>query len=198
MKLDFEVTPEVLVPNPDTEVLVLRAIDWARERGRPLRAADVGTGSGCIAVALAHYAPELEILASDDEPAALAVARRNVAAHGLESRINLVESDLLDRLPVDLDLVCANLPYLAESGELPPEVLAQPHHALFAPESGSALVRRLLREAPGHLAPGGAVLLELDQAVAGALGKELTHYAGHRFLRDLQGQVRVLEAPATG
>jgi release factor glutamine methyltransferase len=194
MKLDFEVTPDVLVPNPDTEVLVLRAIAWAQERGGALRVADVGTGSGCVAVALAHYVPELELWASDDDPAALAVAERNLAAHDLAARVAVVLGDLLEPLPGDLDLVCANLPYLAEGSALPPEVLAQPRHALFAAEGGSALVRRLLREAPRHLSQGGLVLLEVDPGVADAVADELQSYASHRFHRDLQGHVRVLEA----
>src|ERR1700704_5553462 len=83
MGLDFEVTPAVLVPNPDTEVLVQRAVELAREAKRPLRVADVGTGSGCIAIAVAHYAPNADIVASDVSPEALEVAGRNVEAHGL-------------------------------------------------------------------------------------------------------------------
>jgi len=197
MKLDFEVTPEVLVPNPDTEVLVLRAIAWARERAGPLRVADVGTGSGCIAAALAHYVPELEIWASDDDLGALTVARRNLATHGLASRVTVVQGDLLEPLPADLALICANLPYLAEDSQLPPEVVAQPRHALIAADAGTALVRRLLREAPSHLSAGALVLLEVDPGIATAVVDELGSYASHRFHRDLQGQVRVLEA-ATG
>src|SRR5207248_11541132 len=99
MNLDFEVTPDVLVPNPDTEVLVQRAVAWARERGGPVRAADVGTGSGCIAVALAHYAPETTVWASDDSAAALAVAARNVRAHGLAERVTLLEGGPPEPLP---------------------------------------------------------------------------------------------------
>jgi release factor glutamine methyltransferase len=198
MKLDFEVNPDVLVPNPDTEVLVLRAIAVARERGRTLRVADVGTGSGCIAVAIAHYVPELELWASDDDAAALEVARRNVTAHGLGSRVRLLQGDLLEPLPANLDLICANLPYVPEGSELPPEVVAQPGHALFAPEGGAALLRRLLRQAPGHLSAGGAVLLELDPGIADAVAEELSPYATHRFHRDLQGHVRVLEATLAG
>src|SRR5919199_1986241 len=114
MKLEFQVTPAVLVPNPDTEVLVLRAIAWARERGGRVRVADVGTGSGCIAVAVAHYVPEAEVWASDDDPEALEVASANVRAHALDSRVTLLEGDLLAPLPSGLDLVCANLPYLDE------------------------------------------------------------------------------------
>jgi release factor glutamine methyltransferase len=194
MKLDFEVNPQVLVPNPDTEVLVLRAISWARDRGGRGRVADVGTGSGCIAVALAHYVRGVEVWATDDDPAALAIAERNVAAHDLTSRVALLEGDLLDPLPGDLDLICANLPYLAEGMERPPEVLAQPHHSLFAPEGGAGLIRRLLRQAPAHLAQGGGVLLEIDESTLKAIEEELSLFSTHRLHRDLQGQVRVLEA----
>jgi release factor glutamine methyltransferase len=194
MKLDLEVTPAVLVPNPDTEVLVQRAVSWARDRGGPIRVADVGTGSGCIAVAIAHYVPEATIFASDDDAAALEVAERNVRAHGLADRVTLLQGDLVDPLPGGLDLVCANLPYVAEGTELPPEVTAQPAHALFAGEGGAALVRRLLGAAPSRLVPGGALLTEIDPSLREALLGGLEGYAGHRFHRDLGGHLRVLEA----
>jgi len=194
MNLDFEVTPDVLVPNPDTEVLVQRAVSWARERGGPVRVADVGTGSGCIAVAVAHYLPEARVWAGDDDDAALAVAERNVCAHGLGDRVTLVQGDLLAPFPDGLDLVCANLPYVAEGTPLAAEVLAQPGHALFAAEGGAALLRRLLGGAPARLAPGGAVLTEVDPSVQEAALGALEGYAGHRYHRDLGGHVRVLEA----
>jgi release factor glutamine methyltransferase len=194
MKLDFEVTPGVLVPNPDTEVLVQRAVAWARERGGPVRVADVGTGSGCIAVAVAHYVPEASVWASDDDPAAVAVAERNVRAHGLGDRVTVAEGDLLAPLPDALDLVCANLPYVAEGASLPPEVLAQPAHALFAAEGGAGLIKRLLGAAPAKLVPGGVLLAEIDPSLRDALLGGLEGYAGHRFHRDLGGHLRVLEA----
>jgi release factor glutamine methyltransferase len=197
MTLDFEVTPAVLVPNPDTEVLVEHAVTLARalvEGGRTeVRIADVGTGSGCIAIAVAHFVPEARVWASDDDDAALEVAARNVARHELGDRVKLVRGDLLAPAPGDLDLVLANLPYVAPGAELPREVLAEPAHALFAEDGGSALVNRLLAEAPGHLATGGVVLAELDEAVAGRL-IPLDGYAGHELRRDLAGHVRVLEA----
>ena len=192
MKLDFEVTPDVLVPNPDTETLVLRAVAWARERGGAVRVADVGTGSGCIAVAIAHFVPEASVWAGDDDAAALAVAERNVRAHGLTERVRLLQGDLLEPFPSGLDLVCANLPYVAEEAPLPAEVLAQPRRALVAADRGTALVRRLLAEAPPRLAPGGAVLVEIDPAIEPAL--DFGGYRGHRLHRDLAGHVRVLEA----
>jgi release factor glutamine methyltransferase len=194
MKLDFEVTPDVLVPNPDTEVLVQRAVSWARERGGPVRVADVGTGSGCIAVAVAHYVPEAVVWASDDDPGALAVAERNVRMHGLANRVTILQGDLVAPLPDGLDLVCANLPYVAEDAALPPEVLAQPRHALRAAEGGAALIKRLLKAAPAKLAGGGAVLAEIDGSLRESLLCGLEGYAGHRFHRDLAGRLRVLEA----
>jgi release factor glutamine methyltransferase len=194
MKLDFVVTPDVLVPNPDTEVLVQRAVAWCRERGGPVRVADVGTGSGCIAVAVARYVDGATVWAGDDDPAALAVAGRNVRAHGLEDRVTLVEGDLLGPFPGGLDLVCANLPYVSEEAALPPEVTAQPRHALLAAEGGAALIRRLLGEAPARLASGGALLVEMEPGQREALLGGLEGYAGHRFHNDLGGRLRVLEA----
>ncbi len=195
MSLDFQVTPAVLVPNPDTEVLVQRAVAVAREESRPLRVADVGTGSGCIAIAVAHYAPNTEVWASDISREALDVAERNVAAHDLGQRVHLVCGDLLEPLPGTFDLICANLPYLAAAARLPREVVAQPPAALYAEGEGAGLVARLLDEAPGKLNPGGRVLAELDQSIlAGASAAANRGFAAHRVHRDLGGHERVLEA----
>ena len=195
MGLDFEVTPDVLVPNPDTEVLVQRAVAIARDSERPLRVADVGTGSGCIAVAVAHYAPNTEVWASDVSGAALAVAARNAARHGVATRVHIVEGDLMSVLPGELDLVCANLPYLAAATKLPAEVTAQPAGALHAAEGGAALVTRLLEEAPARLKPGGRLLAELDPSIVGAASEVAgRQFAGFRIHRDLGDHDRVLEA----
>ncbi len=195
MGLDFEVTPDVLVPNPDTEVLVQRAVAIAREAERSLRVADVGTGSGCIGIAIAHYAPATEVWASDISPEALVVAARNVARHQLADRVHLEQGDLMQPLSGEFDLVCANLPYVAVRSILPAEVVAQPARALYAEQDGAALVTRLLQEAPARLKPKGRVLAELDPAIA-ALASESAdrNFAGHRLHRDLGGQERVLEA----
>jgi release factor glutamine methyltransferase len=195
MGLDFLVTPAVLIPNPDTEVLVQRAVEIARDAGRPLRLADVGTGSGCIAIAVAHYAPNVQVVASDLAPDALEVAARNVAAHGLVDRIQLVCGDLMAPLTGSFDLVCANLPYVAAGSVLAPEVVAQPAHALYADEDGSALVKRLLAEAPARLNAGGRALAELDPSMAAsAIDTANQNFAGHRIHLDLAGHQRVLEA----
>lgn len=194
MKLDFEVTSAVLVPNPDTEALVQRAVSWARERPGVLRIADVGTGCGCIAVSMAHYVPQAVVWASDIDEAALAVAERNVRAHGLTDRVTLLCGDLLAPIPGGLHLVCANLPYVGCGTALPAEVVAQPAHALYAEDGGAALVKRLLGQAPAKLVPGGAVFAEIDPSLQQALMGALEEYAGHRLHRDLGGRVRVLEA----
>ena len=195
MALDFEVTPAVLVPNPDTEVLVQRAVAIARESDRRLRVADVGTGSGCIAVALAHYAANVEVWAGDISGEALEVAEHNVAKHGLDSRVHLGCGDLLDPLPGAFDLVCANLPYVHPATELPAEVMAQPAGALFAEDGGAALVVRLMRVAPGRLAPGGRVLAEIDPAILEAVQHAAREsFTEVRVHRDLGGHERVVEA----
>src|ERR1700730_9300219 len=195
MALEFEVTPAVLVPNPDTEVLVQLAVACAREAGRPLRVADVGTGSGCIAVAVAHYAPDVEVWAGDLSPEALEVAARNVARHSLEQRVHLACGDLMEPLPGTFDLVCANLPYLASGYALPAGVLAQPGVALFAGEDGAELVERLLQAAPARLNPGGRVLAEVDPSIlSSVLEIADRNFSGHRTHNDLGGHERVLEA----
>ena len=195
MTLDFEVTPAVLVPNPDTELLVQLAVARARDAGRPLRVADVGTGSGCIAIATAHYSPDVEVWASDISSEALLVAARNVAKNSLEPRIHLACGDLMEPLPGSFDLVCANLPYLVAGVPLPAAVLAQPSVALYAGDGGAALVIRLLETAPARLNPGGRVLLEVDPSILpSVLDVADRNFAGRRVHQDLAGHERVLEA----
>jgi release factor glutamine methyltransferase len=195
MALDFEVTPAVLVPNPDTEVLVQLAVAHAREMGRSLRVADVGTGSGCIAVAVAHYAADVEVWASDISSQALEVAARNVARHSLEQRIHLACGDLMDSIPGTFDLVCANLPYVASGSPLPAEVTSQPSVALYAGGDGAELVMRLLEAAPARLSPGGRVLAEVDPSILSPVLKVADrNFAARRVHHDLGGHERVLEA----
>ena len=195
MALDFEVTPAVLVPNPDTEVLVQRAVALARQSAVPIRVADIGTGSGCIAVAVAHYASNAEVWASDISAEALDVATRNVARHELADRVHLACGDLFDPLPGTFDILCANLPYVAAGARLPAEVTAQPAGALFAGQDGAALVLRLIEAAPAHLSTGGRLLAEIDPAIVvvttEAAGRAFAHHTIHR---DLGGHERVIES----
>lgn len=195
MGLDLEVSPAVLVPNPDTELLVQRGVAIARDAAGPIAAADVGTGSGCIAIALAHFAPAVEVWAGDVSQAALEVAARNVTRLGLTQRIHLSCGDLLESLPGSFDLICANLPYLTAGAALPPEVMAQPRSALFAGGDGQELVVRLFEEAAARLRPGGRVLAEVDPSILPAvLAVAGRRFGMHRVHRDLGGHERLLEA----
>jgi release factor glutamine methyltransferase len=172
--LEFEIDARVLVPRPETELLV----DLARAM-RPAHAArilDVGTGSGCIIVALGVHLPNATLTAADISPAALAVARRNAAKHGLSGRVTFVESDLLSAfqppasniqppassLQPPFDLITANLPYIdrAELARLPVSRY-EPRVALDGGPGGLRLVERLLRQAPACLSPAGTLLLEI-------------------------------------
>lgn len=194
MKLDFEVSPQVLVPNPDTETLVVRAIELLRGIGRPARVADVGTGSGCIAIAIAHYVPEAVVVGSDVSAEALEVARRN-AERLAPGRVELVQGSLLEPVGGELDLICANLPYLPAWAELPAEVRAQPAQALFAGEDGAELVQALIEQAPERLAPGGVLLTEADAQVFARVRPAAERlFVEVRVHRDLGGHERVLEA----
>jgi release factor glutamine methyltransferase len=195
MALDFEVTPAVLVPNPDTEVLVQRAVSIARQASGPLRVADIGTGSGCIAIAIAHYAPGVDVWASDVSREALEVAARNVMRHSVGDRVHLACGDLLDPLPGQFDLICANLPYVAPGTDLPPEVVAQPAGALYAAHDGAAIVLRLLADAPARLNPGGRLLVEVSPGIVAAVTEAaIRAFANHETHRDLGGHERVVEA----
>ncbi len=179
MALDFEVTPAVLVPNPDTEVLVQRAVSIARQAVGPVRVADIGTGSGSIAIAIAHYAPGVEVWASDVSREALALAC----------------GDLLEPLPGQFDLVCANLPYVALGTDLPAEVTAQPAGALYADQDGAALVLRLVEAAPARLNAGGRLLVEVSPEIAAVITEAAGRaFSNHETHRDLGGHERVVES----
>jgi release factor glutamine methyltransferase len=169
--LDFIVSAAVLVPRPETEVLVQRAIDLCRQAGEhPMHVLDIGTGSGCIAVALARYAKNALLVGSDVSADALDVAAENVKQHGLAERIQLVQADCA-AIPPDVvpaggfNLVVSNPPYIsdAEWETLPPNVRChEPRLALTGPGGdGLEMYRRLARETPPVMAPGGRLLAEL-------------------------------------
>jgi release factor glutamine methyltransferase len=198
--LPFRVTPDVLIPRPETEILVERAIDLVRKSGGALRSVlDLGTGSGCIAISLARHLSEAEIFASDLSEAALRVARENADRLGVSDRITFRCGDLFTpwselsaageprKIPPRFDVIVANLPYVSTeaAGTLPAGVRdAEPHAALFAGRDGLDLIRRAVAEAPCRLSPAGHLLLEIgfDQAdkVRGLLSTapwdELTSY----------------------
>ena len=194
--LDFEISPAVLIPRPETELLVERALDWLNTRPGS-RTADVGTGSGCIAVSLLKHNPDVRVITVDRSWEALQIARRNAARHGVEGRAAFLQGDLLTALRGPLDLVCANLPYIPE-GSLPSLQVArhEPHLALDGGPDGLNAIRALIEDAPRWLAPGGLLLLEMqyDQGEA-IVAMAQTFLPGSRttVVPDLAGLPRVIE-----
>ena len=196
--LDFRVTPAVMVPRPETETLVEEALAWAGARPAPVAVADVGTGSGCIAVSLAVRLPGARLLATDVSPAALAVADENIRRHGVAGRVRLLSGHLLQPLPYRVDLIVANLPYVPTGrfDGLQPEVRDyEPRLALDGGPDGTDLLRPLLRQAGAYLRPGGAVMLEIDEEQGCTMAQEARSAfpaASVRVRRDLAGRDRVL------
>jgi len=165
--LRFEVDESVLVPRSPLAELIVEGFSPWLEEGHWSRAVEIGTGSGCIAAALAWYHPHCQVDALDISPAALAVAQRNIEALGVAQRVRLVESDLWAAVPDQrYDLIIANPPYVPEDSMmgLPTEYLAEPRLGLVAGADGLKLVKPLLLQAFDHLNPGGIVVLEVGEA----------------------------------
>lgn len=170
--LTIEVTPAVLIPRPETELLLESALEHF-ERSQAIRILDVCTGSGCVAVGLAREFAKAAVTASDISPAALEVARRNLARHGLTTRVRCVETDLLAGIPGPFDLIVANPPYVpaGDARGLQPEVRQfEPAGALFAGEDGLQIIRRLVREAAAALAPDGILIFEFGAGQEDGIG----------------------------
>jgi len=162
----------VMTPRGATEQLVAAAC--ARLAGRPARVADVGTGSGAIAVAIADVCPNIEVWATDISRSAVALARANVRRHGLEARVFVRHGDLLTPVPEPVDLIVANLPYLAAStAARHPDLASEPTAAVFAAGDGLEPYRRLVDAAARRLTEGGSLLLQLDRQVVEASRSEL-------------------------
>jgi release factor glutamine methyltransferase len=196
--LDFIVTPDVLIPRPETEGLVELALQCAASLPRPHRVVDVGTGSGAIAVTLAVHLPQTHVLAIDTSLAALTLARRNAARHGVAQRIHCIQGNLLAPLARPVDLIVANPPYLsqAELASAPPEVACwEPSVALHGGLDGLAVIRHLLTMAAHRMAPGGALLVEIG-ATQGAETLNLAHryfpQAIAQIIQDYAGHDRLL------
>jgi release factor glutamine methyltransferase len=191
------VSPDVLIPRPETEGLVQWATEILRDERAPV-IADVGTGSGAIACALAWSVPTLRVLAIDSSLPALAVAARNVRTLGLSGSVKLLAGDLLEPLrPCSLDLVVANPPYLPSAvvASLPPEVSRfEPRLALDGGPDGMAVLRRIIAATPSVLRPGGCLMMEIGEEQAGSLASLLAAegFTGIDARRDLTGRERYI------
>ena len=163
--LDFTVSPAVLIPRQETELLVDAALDFARQRsGDGISIVDVGTGSGAIAVALAVNLRDAQVYATDCSKRALAVAGRNGQVHGVADRVCLLRGDLLTPLSQPVDLILSNPPYVATGliSGLAPEVQMEPRVALDGGEGGIEVIRRLIEQAPPKLRAGGCLMVEIS------------------------------------
>jgi release factor glutamine methyltransferase len=212
--MDLIVSPAVLIPRPETEHVietVLACVGRARVgrtlpsassgqalSDKSLHIADVGTGSGCIALALAKELPQAEIHATDISPAALEIARANAARHQLQNRIHFHEADLLQGIEKNtFDFVVSNPPYVGESeeDEVQLEVRKfEPRNAVFAGPTGLEVIERLIPQAREVLKPGGWLVMEISGTIADRVQELLSDWKDVQITNDLQGIARVASA----
>jgi release factor glutamine methyltransferase len=206
--LDFDITPDVLIPRPETELLVEKAITWLEKHPGKRNVTDVGTGSGAIAVSLAVNVPDAKIIATDISSKALRVAKQNAKKHNVSERITFIECDLLPQpfapLPmreglevVEMDLLCANLPYIPTNiVRKLPVYHHEPPLALDGGKDGFVLIRRLIEQSNNFLAPNSKMLLEIDSTLgkqAVQLAHDILPNANVELHQDLAGRDRLLE-----
>ncbi len=200
--LEFRIDRSVLIPRPETEHVVTEALDFIRERGETLTVADVGTGSGNIAIAIARHAPQVTITATDISASALDVAKQNAALHKVEPRIRFLKSDLLKAViePEHFDLILSNPPYIGTSEKwtvAESVVEFEPHGALFSGTDGCEMTERLIATAARRLEPGGRLIFETSPFIAGRcleLLAAMGAFAAPRLIKDLAGLPRVIRA----
>jgi release factor glutamine methyltransferase len=203
--LDFEVNSDVLIPRPETELLVVALLDHVKKRQQhdeTLEIADVGTGSGILAVCAAKYVSNSRVTAIDISPAALAVARRNAERHHVADRITFVEGNLLSAEPAEprFDYILSNPPYISttEMTQLARDVRDhEPELALHAGEKGTDVVAPLIEQAAPRLKPGGALLIEVSPMIADEVEQLIRNQGSLELgavMRDLAGHARVVQA----
>ena len=194
--LDFDITPDVLIPRPETELLVEKAITWLKEHPTRRNIVDVGTGSGAIAISLAVNIPNANLLATDISPKALQIAIQNAEKHGVLGKINFMECDLLPKLS-SIDLLCANLPYIPTNTlHTLPVYGREPTLALDGGSDGFALIRRVMKKARSHITSNSLMLFEIEETLgenAIALAHENFPNTEIKLHKDLTGRDRILE-----
>jgi release factor glutamine methyltransferase len=198
--MDLIVTPAVLIPRPETEHVIETVLSLVEQKkiDGSMRIVDVGTGSGCIALALAKELPHAEFHATDISAAALEIARANAGRHQLETRVTFHPSDLLGGLNTgDFDFVVSNPPYVgeSESDQVQMEVRKfEPRNAVFAGPTGLEVISRLIPQADAALRPGGWLVMEVSGTIADSVQQLLRSWDGVRVIPDLQSIPRVVQA----
>ncbi len=199
--LDFSITPHVLIPRPETELLVEEAIAWLQGNPGRRKTVDVGTGSGCIAISLAKHVPDVSVIACDISEQALQMATRNAQRHDVTGRVSFVRADLLSATTGQVDLICANLPYIPTLKLQELEVARyEPILALDGGDDGIELIARLVTQARTRLAAGGMMLLEVEATAGGECLPLVTHafpQAKVELLPDLAGLDRLIRLENT-
>jgi release factor glutamine methyltransferase len=201
--LEFQVAPDVLIPRPETELLVDQALDWLTAHPGRRLAADIGTGSGCIAISLAVHCSDLKVIATDLYSPALRIAQLNAIHHHVADRILFVQADLLSPFPYSpnpllpyFDLLCANLPYIPTDTLRSLDVArSEPWSALHGGADGLDLIHDLVFSAPGRMAFGGVMFLEIESSQgvrALALARRAFHASEVQIHQDLARHDRVL------
>ena len=194
--MDFAVTPDTLIPRPETELIVDQALDWLGEHQGYHLAVDIGTGTGCIAVALAKHESNLTVIATDISLSALKSASSNSCHHDVDERVHFLQCDLLFPLDMHFDLICANLPYI------PTEILPslkvfgrEPDLALNGGKEGLDLIAQLLEIAPSYINLGGVLLIEIESTQGvqvQSIAKQHFPFANIRVIPDLSNHDRVV------
>ncbi len=195
--MDFIVTPAVLIPRPETEHVIETVVQLADKARENFRIVDVGTGSGCIALALAKEFPRAEVHATDNSPAALEIARTNAARHQLDNRIHFHHTDLLQGLHPPFDFVVSNPPYVGETeaDQVQLEVRKfEPRTAVFSGPTGLEVIARLIPEAHAALCPEGWLIMEISGTIADETKHLLRDWSDVELIPDLQSIPRVVRA----
>lgn len=194
--MDFLITPDVLIPRPETELLVEEAIKWSKQHPQCKQAVDIGTGSGCISVSIAQNNNNLFFIASDFSLTALKVAKYNINKHHLSDRIHLINCDLASAINGTIHMACANLPYIPSMNlDFLQVSKYEPHIALDGGEDGFDLISRIIIDAQTWLAPDGLLLLEIETEqgiIAKNMALDAFPRASINVLPDLAGHSRLL------
>jgi release factor glutamine methyltransferase len=202
MSIDFFVNPSVLIPRPETEKLVEIAIDIIK-LSRSRRIVDIGTGNGAIALSLAKYYPNIQVIGIDASPAAIAIAQKNAEHHNLSQRAQFIAGDMFKPLKEKVDIIVSNPPYIPtkEIQKLDTSVKEwEPREALDGGKDGLKYIRELINTAPNYLPPRGHLLIEIgfDQGPqTKSLAENMGRYKEVKILKDINGNDRLLKATTT-